>query len=88
MQIEKQILTYDLHSYSQELQQAVLDGYRIVEQTIGFPQQVGNILCASLVKENKPATDKEIVSDVQDDVTPKPARKNAKKGAETVEKEV
>ena len=90
MQIEKQILTYDLHSYSQELQQnTVLDGYRIVEQTIGFPQQVGNILCASLVKENKSSTtDKEIVSDVQDDVTPKYARKNAKKGAETVEKEV
>lgn len=88
MQIEKQILTYDLHSYSQELQQAVLDGYRIVDQTIGFPQQIGNILCASLVKENKPVTDKESVSDVQDDVTPKPARKNAKKVAETVEKEV
>ena len=88
MQIEKQIMTYDLHSYSQELQQAVLDGYRIVDQTIGFPQQIGSILCASLVKENKHATDKEIVSDVQDDVTPKPARKNAKKGAETVEKEV
>ena len=43
MQIEKQIMTYDLFSYSQELQQAVLDGYRIVDQTIGFPQQIGQL---------------------------------------------
>lgn len=86
MQIEKQIMTYDLHSYSQELQQAVLDGYRIVDQTIGFPQQIGSTLCASLVKAaEKPLQSLETPSD---ESTPKPVRKNAKKGAETVEKEV
>ena len=64
MQIEKQIMTYDLFSYSQELQQAVLDGYRIVDQTIGFPQQIGSTLCASLVKATeKPLQSLETPSD-------------------------
>ena len=71
MQIEKQILTYDLHSYSQELQQAVLDGYRIVDQTIGFPQQIGNVLVATVVKT---------ATDSGAEATPQPAATKAKKG--------
>ena len=70
MQIEKQILTYDLHSYSQELQQAILDGYRIVDQTIGFPQQIGNVLVATVVKAaTEPVTE----------ATPQPTVTKAKK---------
>lgn len=71
MQIEKQILTYDLHSYSQELQQAILDGYRIVDQTVGFPQQIGNVLVATVVKA---------ATDSVTEATPQPTATKAKKG--------
>lgn len=71
MQIEKQILTYDLHSYSQELQQAILDGYRIVDQTVGFPQQIGNVLVATVVKA---ATDSVV------EANPQPTPTKSKKG--------
>lgn len=71
MQIEKQILTYDLHSYSQELQQAILDGYRIVDQTIGFPQQIGNVLVATVVKA---------AAESVAEATPQPTPTKSKKG--------
>ena len=71
MQIEKQILTYDLHSYSQELQQAILDGYRIVDQTVGFPQQIGNVLVATVVKA---------ATDSVTEATPQPTATKSKKG--------
>lgn len=67
----KQIQTHDLHSYSQELQQAVLEGYRVLTETIYFPQQIGPVLMATVGKEEE---DVGILADS------KPVRKAKKKG--------
>ncbi len=62
----KEIQTYDLHSYSQELQKNILDGYRVLTETIYFPQQIGSVYMATLGKEEEDAG---ILAD------PKPVRK-------------
>ena len=70
---QKELLTYDLHSYSQALQEAVLEGYRVVNQTIGFPQVVGNVFMATVVKDEKDVIKQ--ATNVVEEPAKKPVRK-------------
>jgi len=70
---QKELLTYDLHSYSQALQEAVLEGYRVVNQTIGFPQVVGNVFMATVVKDEKDVIKQ--ATNVVEEPAKKPTRK-------------
>ena len=70
---QKELLTYDLHSYSQALQEAILEGYRVVDQTIGFPQVVGNVFMATVVKDEKDVSKQ--ATNVAEEPAKKPARK-------------
>lgn len=70
---QKELLTYDLHSYSQALQEAILEGYRVVDQTIGFPQVVGNVFMATVVKDEKDVIKQ--ATNVVEEPAKKPVRK-------------
>lgn len=70
---QKELLTYDLHSYSQALQEAVLEGYRVVNQTVGFPQVVGNVFMATVVKDEKDVIKQ--ATNVVEEPAKKPVRK-------------
>lgn len=53
--MNKEIVAYDLFSFAQALQEAVLDGYTIVEDTAGYPQVIGNVFLASVSKKEEEA---------------------------------
>lgn len=53
--MNKEIVAYDLFSFAQALQEAVLDGYTIVEDTAGYPQVIGNVFLASVSKKEQEA---------------------------------
>ena len=50
--MNKEIVAYDLFSFAQALQEAVLDGYTVVEDTAGYPQVIGNVFIATVYKED------------------------------------
>lgn len=53
--MNKEIVAYDLFSFAQALQEAVLDGYTVVEDTAGYPQVIGNVFLASVSKKEQEA---------------------------------
>lgn len=53
--MNKEIVAYDLFSFAQALQEAVLDGYTIVEDTAGYPQVIGNVFIATVYKKEEEA---------------------------------
>lgn len=53
--MNKEIVAYDLFSFAQALQEAVLDGYTITGDTAGYPQVIGNVFLASVSKKEQEA---------------------------------
>ena len=48
----KEIYTHSIYEFAKELQDAVVEGYRISEDSIHIPQQVGFCFCANVLKED------------------------------------
>ncbi len=49
--MQKQIVAYDLFSFSQALQEAVQAGYVVNSDTAGYPQLIGNVFIATVYKK-------------------------------------
>lgn len=49
--MQKQIVAYDLFSFSQALQEAVQEGYVVNSDTAGYPQLIGNTFIAAVYKK-------------------------------------
>ena len=47
----KEIYTHSIYEFAKELQDAVVEGYRISEDSLHIPQQVGFCFCANVFKE-------------------------------------
>lgn len=50
--MQKTIQSYDLFSFSQELQLAIQDGYTIQDDTASYPQLIGNVSIATVYKND------------------------------------
>ena len=46
----KQITAYDLYSFSKSLQEAVQDGYEVLDETVYYPQVIGSTFLATVGK--------------------------------------
>ena len=51
----KQITTYDLYSFSKALQEAVQDGYEVLDETVYYPQVIGSTFLATVGKSETKA---------------------------------
>lgn len=75
----KQIQTYDLYSFAKELQDAVNDGYVVLDETIYYPQLIGSTFLATVGKPLEKQTEEGILSEA------KPVRQRNKKETKTDE---
>lgn len=46
----KQIQAYSLYSFAKELEEALHDGYKVLDDTIYYPQVIGNTFLATVGK--------------------------------------
>ena len=47
----KEIQTYDLYSFAKALEESVKDGYKVLDETIYYPQVIGTTFLATVGKE-------------------------------------
>lgn len=57
----QQIQAYSLYSFAKELESAVKNGYKVLDDTIYFPQVVGNTFLATVGKSEERVTPSESV---------------------------
>lgn len=77
----KQIQAYSLYSFAKELEEALHDGYKVLDDTIYYPQVIGNTFLATVGKSVERVTPSESVLSET-----KPVRR-AKKVTEVTEDE-
>ena len=72
----KQIQTYDLYSFAKALEEAVKDGYKVLDETIYYPQVIGTTFLATVGKEAPKQTEETVLAEA------KPVRQRKTKDVE------
>jgi hypothetical protein len=77
----KEIQTYDLYSFAKALEEAVKDGYQVLDETIYYPQVIGTTFLATVGKESSKETPKQTEEGILAET--KPVRQRKTKDVET-----
>lgn len=71
----KEIQTYDLYSFAKALEEAVKDGYQVLDETIYYPQVIGTTFLATVGKELSKETPKQTEEGILAETKPVRQRK-------------